>query len=99
MAVVESIFCHGYFLVDIPHNSEYNIFGVLCLHMRMMIMKEYMTIKEASEKWGISRRQVQIHCQKKRIPGVVTVGTNYLIPSNASRPKYGYYSAPAEKEK
>ena len=59
----------------------------------------YMTTKEAAEKWGLSRRQVQIHCQKKRIPGVITVGTNYLIPSNASRPLYGYYSAPVEKRK
>ena len=52
----------------------------------------YMTTKEAAEKWEISQRQVQIHCQKKRIPGVVTVGTNYLIPSNATRPVYGFYS-------
>ena len=63
------------------------------------LVEGYMTTKEAAEKWNISRRQVQIHCQKQRIPGVVTVGTNYLIPSNASRPIYGFYSAPAEKEK
>ena len=55
-------------------------------------MEGYMTTKEAAEKWEISQRQVQIHCQKKRIPGVVTVGTNYLIPSNATRPVYGFYS-------
>ena len=71
----------------------------MCIYIGGASVEGYMTTKEASEKWGISRRQVQIHCQKKRIPGVVTVGTNYLIPSNASRPKYGYYSAPAEKEK
>ena len=71
----------------------------MCIYIGGASVEGYMTTKEAAEKWEISRRQVQIHCQKKRIPGVVTVGTNYLIPSNASRPKYGYYSAPSEKDK
>ncbi len=61
-------------------------------------MEGYMTTKEAAEKWKISQRQVQIHCQKKRIPGVVTVGTNYLIPIDATRPKYGFFSELAEKK-
>ena len=56
-------------------------------------MEGYMTTKEAAEKWDISQRQVQIHCQKKRIPGIVRVGTNYLIPCNAVRPVYGFYPA------
>ena len=54
-------------------------------------MEGYMTTKEASEKWGITRRQVQIHCKKNHIPGVIKVGTNYLIPKNAMRPVYGYF--------
>lgn len=54
-------------------------------------MDRYMTTKEAAEKWGITQRQVQNHCQKKRIPGIVTVGTNYLIPKDAARPFYGFY--------
>lgn len=44
------------------------------------MMNGYMTTKEAAEKWKLSQRQVQIHCKKGRILGVVTVGTNYLIP-------------------
>lgn len=60
-------------------------------------MKGYMTTKEAAEKWEISQRQVQIHCQKKRIPGVETVGTNYLIPINATRPTYGFFSVLEEQ--
>lgn len=54
-------------------------------------MDGYMTTKEAAEKWGISQRQVQIHCQKGRILGVVKVGTNYLIPLNTARPAYGFF--------
>ena len=55
-------------------------------------MEGYMTTKEAAEKWEVSVRQVQNYCKKKIIPGVITVGTNYLIPKDASRPKYGFYS-------
>ena len=60
-------------------------------------MEGYMTTKEAAQKWNISQRQVQIHCKKKRIPGVVTVGTNYLIPSSATRPVYGFHSVHEEQ--
>lgn len=56
------------------------------------MMNGYMTTKEAAEKWKLSQRQVQIHCKKGRIHGVVTVGTNYLIPADAERPRYGYYT-------
>ncbi len=53
-------------------------------------MEGYMSTKEAAEKWGISIRQVQIHCKNGRIKGIQKVGTNYLIPSGAARPKYTY---------
>lgn len=53
-------------------------------------MKGYMNTKEAAEKWGISVRQVQNHCKNGRISGVQKVGTNYLIPMNAVKPKYKY---------
>ncbi len=53
-------------------------------------MEGYMTTRDASEMWGISQRQVQIHCKNNHIPGVVRVGTNYLIPEDAKHPIYGY---------
>ena len=49
-----------------------------------------MTTKDASEKWGITVRQVQNHCKNGRIEGVQRIGTNYLIPSNTVKSKYGY---------
>lgn len=55
-----------------------------------IIMKGYMTTKEAAEKWDISVRQVQNHCKNGRISGVQRVGTNYLIPENTMKPKYTY---------
>ena len=57
-------------------------------------MDEYMTTKEASEKWDISVRQVQNYCKKGIIPNVVKVGNNYLIPVRTERPRYGFYSIP-----
>ena len=58
-------------------------------------MEDYMTTKQAAEKWDISVRQAQNYCKKEIIPGVIKVGTNYLIPIDAARPQYGFYSAPA----
>lgn len=51
-------------------------------------MEGYMTTKEAAEKWKICVRQVQNLCKMGRIEGVQRVGTNYLIPINASRPMH-----------
>ena len=57
----------------------------------------YITTKEASEKWGITQRQVQNHCKKNRIPGVVLHGTSFMIPADATRPVYGFFTErPAE---
>ena len=60
-------------------------------------MNDYMTTKEAAEKWGISQRQVQNHCRLGRIPGVKTVGKSYLLPVDAKRPVYGFFLSPPEE--
>lgn len=57
-------------------------------------MDGYMTTKEAAEKWGITQRQVQNHCKMERIPGVVKFNTSYMIPIDAKRPVYGFFSEP-----
>lgn len=62
-------------------------------------MDGYMTTKEAAKKWGISVRQVQNHCKNGRIAGVQKVGTNYLIPIDAMKPKYMYVYETNEKKK
>lgn len=43
-------------------------------------MKEFMTVKEASMKWGVSERQVQGLCHRGKIAGVAKLGRNWLIP-------------------
>ena len=48
---------------------------------------EYMNVAEAAEKWGLTPRSVQIHCEKGNIPGVNMHGKAWQIPINASRPQ------------
>ena len=47
---------------------------------------DYMTLKEASEKWGVSIRQINYYCAGGRIPGAVKMATIWLIPKNAEKP-------------
>ena len=47
---------------------------------------DYMTIKEAADKWGLSIRRVQVICSEKKIPGVIKFGREWAIPKNAERP-------------
>ena len=44
---------------------------------------DYMTLKEASEKWGVSSRQVNYYCVEGRIPGAVKMAGVWLLPKDA----------------
>ena len=44
---------------------------------------DYMTLREAGEKWGISPRQINYYCSEGRIPGAEKMGTVWLIPKDA----------------
>ena len=47
---------------------------------------DYMTLKEASEKWGVSSRQINYYCTDGRIPGAVKMAVVWLIPKTAEKP-------------
>ena len=49
-------------------------------------MDRYMTLREASEKWGITARMVNYCCTSGRIKGAVKVSTLWLIPQDAKKP-------------
>jgi len=53
---------------------------------------DYLTIKEAGEKWGISGRMVTYYCVAGRIPGVIQKGNMWLIPADAEKSKDGRYT-------
>ena len=47
---------------------------------------DYMTLREAGEKWGISPRQINSYCSDGRIPGAEKMGRVWLIPKDAKKP-------------
>ena len=48
---------------------------------------DYMTLKEASEKWGgVTPRWINYYCSARRIPGTVKMGTVWLIQKDAEKP-------------
>lgn len=48
---------------------------------------DYLSIKQTSEKWGISTRRIQVLCGEDRIPGAIKIGSYWAIPANAEKPK------------
>ena len=47
---------------------------------------DYMTLKEAAEKWGVTSRRVNYYCAAGSIPGAVKMAGVWLIPKNAEKP-------------
>jgi hypothetical protein len=47
---------------------------------------DYITAKEAAEKWGISQRRVQLLCEQGRVAGAVRLGWAWAIPKESDKP-------------
>ena len=47
---------------------------------------DYMTLKEASEKWGVSPRWINYLCAAGRISGAVKMATIWLVTKGAEKP-------------
>ena len=54
-----------------------------------MLKNDYMTIAEASDRWGISQRQVQHLCTLGSVEGAVKFGRAWMIPKIANKPVDG----------
>ena len=48
---------------------------------------EYLSIRQTSEKWGISGRRIQRLCTEGRIPGAMKIGSYWAVPAEAEKPK------------
>lgn len=46
----------------------------------------YISVKEAAEKWGVTPRRVQILCNKGEIKGATRFGKSWMIPNSAVLP-------------
>ena len=62
---------------------EQKNYNGICGGMNM----DYMTLKEASEKWGVTPRRVNYYCAAGRIPGAIKMATIWLIPKDAEKPR------------
>lgn len=49
----------------------------------------YITVEQAAEKWGISKRRVQKLCAEDRVPFAQRFGKSWAIPQDAQKPKDG----------
>ena len=48
---------------------------------------EYLSISQTAEKWGISKRRIQVLCSQDRISGAMKIGSYWAIPEDAEKPK------------
>lgn len=48
---------------------------------------QYITAQEAADKWGITRRRVQILCADGRIDGATKMANLWVIPKDAEKPE------------
>lgn len=53
----------------------------------------FMTVKQSSEKWGISDRRIRVLCTEGKIPGAYREGRAWKIPIDADKPADGRYKA------
>lgn len=51
--------------------------------------KDYLTVGEAAEKWGLTPRWVRNMCAAGKIEGTVQFGRSWAIPKDAEKPQDG----------
>lgn len=51
-----------------------------------MSLKNYLSIREAAQKWGVSDRRINQYCAEGRIPGAQRIGKAWAIPDDAEKP-------------
>lgn len=49
-------------------------------------MEKFMTTREASEKWNITERRINVLCKEGRIPGAYKENKRWLIPDETEKP-------------
>lgn len=47
---------------------------------------DYISVKEAADKWGLTSRMVNYYCTNGRIKGAVKISSVWVIPKDAPQP-------------
>ncbi|MCL2149863.1 MAG: helix-turn-helix domain-containing protein [Dehalococcoidia bacterium] len=50
---------------------------------------DWITPREAAEKWGVTDRRVQVLCANGKVEGVVRLKGGWLIPKGTPKPQDG----------
>ena len=50
-------------------------------------MKQYLSLRETAEKWGVSERRINQYCAEGLIPGAQKIGNAWAVPADAEKPK------------
>ena len=50
---------------------------------------DWISVRQAADKWGITDRRVQALCKNGQIDGVMRLGRAWLIPKDAPKPGDG----------
>lgn len=76
-----------YLQIDFIRSLEYTITNECnCKIIYGEIMMKYLSIKQTSEKWGITVRRIQVLCTDGRIHGATKIGSYWAIPADAEKP-------------
>ena len=62
------------------------IVGIIKISSPRGMLMDYMMLKEASEKWGVSAWMINYYCAEGRIPGAMKMTTIWLFPKTAEKP-------------
>lgn len=49
-------------------------------------MLDYISVQQAADQWGISKRRIQKLCEENRIAGAVRFGRAWAIPKDTEKP-------------
>ena len=50
---------------------------------------DWISVRQAADKWGITDRRVQALCKNGQVEGVMRLGRAWLIPKDAPKPTDG----------
>jgi hypothetical protein len=67
------------------------VYNKSSFYREMTRSMEYISTKEAAEKWGVSERRIQKLCEESRIPGIIRFSRVWAIPKAAKKPDDARY--------
>ena len=48
---------------------------------------QHLSVRQTSEKWGISARRIQILCKEGRVSGAIRIDYSWAIPKDTGKPE------------